>query len=342
MVAEFAPDATPTQQRVIALVLGVLKATARVSPVPTAVAVRKLFEQTGAETAANLRRHAPVDVVVWPDEPYGEHADEVADIYVPARSATSGTRLPTVVWMHGGGFVGGSKEELAGWFRLVADAGLCVVAPRYTLAPKGRHPTPVRQVMSLLAHLQRDPARFHVDADRLVLAGDSAGAGIAAQGALVVTDPAFADRIGVAPTIDGAQLRATVLCCGLYDVLSLDDPTSPFAPFVDAIMWAYAGQRRWREDPDFVSTLSLPGHVTAAFPPTFVTVGNADPLAAQSHGLVESLDAAGVIHEALHYPTDHQPPLEHEYQFDLDLADARSAFAAISDFIHRHTESPST
>jgi acetyl esterase/lipase len=337
MVAEFAPDATPAQQRMISVVLGVLKATARVSPVPTAVAVRKLFEQTGAETAANLRRHAPVDVVVWPDEPYGEHADEVADVYVPARSGTAGTRLPTVVWMHGGGFVGGSKEELAGWFRLVADAGFCVVAPRYTLAPKGRHPTPVRQVMSLLAHLQRDPDRLHVDADRLVLAGDSAGAGIAAQAALVVTEPDYSRLVGVASTIDASQLRATVLCCGLYDVTSLDDPTSPFAPFVDAIMWAYAGRRRWREDAAFVSTLSLPGHVTAAFPPSFVTVGNADPLAPQTEVFADSLAAAGVVLEALRYPAEHQPPLEHEYQFDLDLDAARSALAALTAFVHRHT-----
>ncbi|MCD9623968.1 alpha/beta hydrolase [Rhabdothermincola salaria] len=337
MLAEMVPDASPAQRTALAATIGALKASAKVSPVPIAFAVRKLFEQTGAETTATLRRHAPIDVVVWPDEPYGERPEEVADIFVPARSAGPGVQLPTVVWVHGGGFVGGSKEQLAGWFRILADAGFCVVAPRYSLAPRAHHPTPVRQVVAVLDHLRRDPVRLHVDPTRLVIAGDSAGAHIAAQAALVVTDPRFARRLGVRTTIDPAHLRATVLCCGIYDVAAMDDPTSPFGPFFDAVMWAYAGTRRWRLDQAFTLGTSLPGHVTAAFPPAFVTVGNADPLAPQSDELVGALEAAGVVHDALRFPGDHQPALEHEYQFDLDLDDARLALDRMVAFVRAHT-----
>ena len=41
-----------------------------------------------------------------------------------------------VVWMHGGGFVGGTKEELAGYFKLLASNGFAVVAaPLLTAGP---------------------------------------------------------------------------------------------------------------------------------------------------------------------------------------------------------------
>jgi acetyl esterase len=43
--------------------------------------------------------------------------------------------LPLVVWVHGGGFVGGTKDELAGYFKLLAGDGLALAAPRYSLTP---------------------------------------------------------------------------------------------------------------------------------------------------------------------------------------------------------------
>ena len=62
---------------------------------------------------------------------------------------------------------------------------------------------------------------------------------------------------------------------------------------------------------------------------------DADPLAEHSRHLVDALQSEGVDVDALFYPPDHQPALPHEYQFDLDLADARTAFARLVDFFTR-------
>ena len=51
--------------------------------------------------------------------------------------------------------------------------------------------------------------------------------------------------------------------------------------FVNAAAWAYSGRRDWREDERF-RTMSLPPHLTPAFPRTFISAGNADPLEPQS------------------------------------------------------------
>ena len=81
----------------------------------------------------------------------------------------------------------------------------------------------------------------------------------------------------------------------------------------------------------------MTAHLTEAFPPTFLTVGNADPLEAQSHALRTLLESRGVEVDALLYAPDHEPALEHEYQFDLELEDARIALKRLVEFLGRVT-----
>ena len=66
------------------------------------------------------------------DEPYGDGPGERLDVYRPQGAGP----LPTVVWIHGGGWIGGSKEELANWCRLIAGHGFAVVAVGYSLRPR--------------------------------------------------------------------------------------------------------------------------------------------------------------------------------------------------------------
>jgi acetyl esterase/lipase len=163
-----------------------LRASLWVSPRPAALVVRRVFAVGGAKTAEALDRHAPGDVIALLDERYRDEPDMLLDVYRPA-SATS--PLPLLLRVHGGGFVGGAKEELAGYFKLLAHAGYVVVGPRYSLAPERHYPTPPRQMMHALGYLISISDRLLIDADRIALAGDSAGAHIAAQLAAVVTAP---------------------------------------------------------------------------------------------------------------------------------------------------------
>jgi acetyl esterase/lipase len=149
-----------------------------------------------------LAGHAPEGIERLADEPYGDGPDAVLDVY-----HRTGARCPapTIVWVHGGAFVGGSKEELRHWFELLADAGYTVVAPRYSLAPESTYPTPVRQVMAVLGHVCAHAGRLRVDPHRLVLAGDSAGAQLAAQVATLVTSPVYAEQVGIEAHIGGGS-----------------------------------------------------------------------------------------------------------------------------------------
>ncbi len=101
---------------------------------------------------------------------------------------------------------------------------------------------------------------------------------------------------------------------------------------VRAVGWAYSGSREYRNDERFVSSTTLARHVSEAFPPTFITAGNADPLLAQSRSLVAALESKGVPVETLFYPDDHQPALGHEYQFDISLPDGRATLERLTTF----------
>ena len=307
-----------------------------VTPRPMALLIRAVFTQGGEGFARSLDAQAPQDVRVVVDERYGTDPDARLDVYTPAQAAERGESLPTVVWIHGGSWVGGSKEELGGYFRRIAAGGFTVAAIAYPLAPESRYPTPLRHAMSALAYLQEHADRLCVDPSRLLIAGDSAGAQITAQVATIVTNPAYGETVKVAPTIAPAQLGGVILCCGPYD-LTLFREDSPLKDFITATMWAYSGTRRFREDPYFFPTMSVVNHVTVAFPPAFITVGNADALAPHSTALATALRAKGVEVETLFYPSDHLPALGHEYQFSIELEDARSALERLLAFCHNRT-----
>ena len=309
-----------------------LRASLVFSPRPAALIVRRVFASGGARTAELLNRHAPDDVTRLVDERYGDEPDMLLDVFRP--SGTS-ERLPLLLWVHGGGFVGGSKDELAGYFKVIAARGFAVAAPRYSLAPEHRYPTPPRQVMQALEYLQANAEHYSIDVDRIALAGDSAGAHIAAQVGALVTTPGYADAVGVAPTIAPAQLRSLVLACGPYDLALARDAGSPAGHrFIQIVLWAYSGTRHFLDDPAFAAW-SITDHVTSAYPATLLTVGNADPLQPHSRLLAEKLLSVGVEAEMLFFPADHEPQLGHEYQFDLDGEAGRLFLERMLDFLRQ-------
>jgi acetyl esterase/lipase len=301
-----------------------------VSPRPGALVLRRAFAANGAAIAAALAKHVPPGIEAVLDEPYGAGLDERLDVYRPAGDGP----LPAVVWIHGGGWIGGSKEELANWCRLIAGEGFAVASVGYSLAPAHRYPTPVRQALAALAHVQANAERLGLDPGWIVLAGDSAGAHIAAQVALIATDPAYAQAVGLESTLAPERLRGVVLACGPFDLSHATGSTPAGTHFLTTVLWAYSGRRRFGEDPN-LALASVTDHVTERFPPAFVTVGNADPLRVHSEALVRRLEARGVEVDTLFWPDDHDPPLAHEYQFDLDAEAGRYAFDRMVAFLRQ-------
>lgn len=303
----------------------------KLSPWPSVWLIRYAFDSDAAKRNAAAEAKRPADVAEIRDEHYGVGADETLDVYFPASTAADAT-LPAIVWIHGGAFVAGDKADVAAYLRLLAQRGYATVGINYTIAPRGVYPTPVLQSNRALAFVQREAARFHVDANRIVLAGDSAGSQIVAQLAAAISDPAYAKRVGMTPALARDHLRGVVLFCGAYDADKVNRD-GPFGWFIDTSLWSYFGAKNIAADDPRMTDFAVNRHVTAAFPPTFVSAGNADPLAPQSVLMADALRVAGVSVDTLFFPKDYKPPLGHEYQLDTESLAGRTAFDTLVAFL---------
>lgn len=290
----------------------------QLSPWPSALVIRAAFDK-GANTASQaLAKHVPPGVTARLNERYdAADPDASLDVFYPSEIENGERALTTVVWVHGGGWISGSKNQIANYAKILAGNGYTVAGVDYSVAPGKTYPTPLRQVNAALAYLQRNAKRLHVDASRFVLAGDSGGAHIAAQVANLVSSPAYATALGIAPSIRRPQLRGVILYCGGYDFWKIDFD-GPFGEFMHTALWSYFGRKDFPDHPLF-ATASVSGYLTADFPPAFISVGNADPLAPQSRALAVALAARGVRIDSLFFPDDYAPALAHEYQFNLDI-----------------------
>ena len=95
------------------------------------------------------------------------------------RASATGEASPCVVLIHGGGWDGGDRTELAGLNRWLAARGVAVAAFDYRLAPAHPWPAQAEDLRVGVAWRRANAARLGVDPERLTLVGRSAGAQIA-------------------------------------------------------------------------------------------------------------------------------------------------------------------
>lgn len=99
----------------------------------------------------------------------------------PAGTGAGGA--PCVVLVHGGGWDGGDRTELAGLNRWLAARGVAVAAFDYRLAPEFPWPAQAEDLRVVIKWIRANAARFGVDPDRITLLGRSAGGQIAVAAA---------------------------------------------------------------------------------------------------------------------------------------------------------------
>lgn len=316
----------------LALPAAAIVLASRLSPWPGALLVKHLFARGDARTSMRLEKHVPAGICARCGLRYGPGHSEVLDLY---RRTDAPAGQPTVVWVHGGGWVGGQRQSVANYLKVLAGNGCTTVALGYATASRSAsYPTPVRQVNAALEYLRLHANALGIDAHRMILAGSSAGAQISAQVGLLATDVVYARQLGIAPSVASTQLRGLMLLSGAFDIHGVGENW-----FVNSLLWAYTGKRRFRSDAQ-LQLMAITPHVSRRFPPSFIASGNGDPLQSQARALAARLRLLGVVHHSQFYPADLQPALPHEYQFDLDRAQGRQILQDMLAFITRHAGSP--
>ncbi|WP_160317931.1 MULTISPECIES: alpha/beta hydrolase [Arthrobacter] len=313
---------------------GTLAATAiHKDPRPSALFIRGVFSSGGKVQLRTLRKHVPSGGVrAHRSLPYlGRSGRQSMDLFLPMD--TGDGPHPVVVWVHGGAWISGSKENVAPYLEILSGQGYAVAGAGYSISPEASYPQAVIELNQALGYLREHAGEYGLDPDRIVLAGDSAGAQLAAQLALIITDPDYAGRTGVTPAAAPEHLRGMLLFCGVYDLKTMSKLTGPLGWGFRTALWAYTGSKDWASTPA-AEHMSIVDHVSAKFPPSFISGGNGDYLTEQqSKPLADRLEQLGVPVVRRFWPKDHKPALGHEYQFKLQLREARMALAETLNFL---------
>ena len=194
---------------------------------------------------------------------------------------------PTVVLIHGGGWVAGDVDTYDGFARQIAKrSGLRCLSIDYALAPEQPFPAALDDCIAAVRWAASEGAGLGIDPARIALIGDSAGANLALAVCLALRDAG------------AALVRGAALVYGGY---SLDfDAPSVRAYGNGQYFLSAADMARYRDDylPDWAdreNPLAVPILADLQdLPPLHIAVGEFDPLRNDSERLAERAKAAGV------------------------------------------------
>ncbi|CAK15986.1 alpha/beta hydrolase [Pseudomonas entomophila] len=257
------------------------------------------------------REFASSSAILDPSPPA---ALEVTELSIVARDgATLAARLyrgegprpaaqPTILYLHGGGYVVGSLDSHDSVCRrLAADGRFAVLAADYRLAPEQRFPTASNDVLDVADWLAAQASTLGLDAARVAVAGDSVGATLATVLALAAqkgeTRLAPVAQMLFYPVTDTSRERDSYV--RYAEGYLLESATLRW--FYDLYLAEPRQRLDWRASPLLIE--QLPAQV-----PSFVSLAGHDPLYDEGLAWAERLQASGT-----EVTLDLQPQLTHDF-----------------------------
>ena len=240
-----------------------------------------------SETAA-WASHVSNEYRVIPNVTYhvASSFENRVDLYLPRETAGP---TPVLMYIHGGGWVGGNKE--ANVLRLLPylDMGWAVVNVQYRLGRVARAPAAVEDCLCALQWVKRNADTYNFDASRIVVTGNSAGGHLALTTGMVNKESGLdlecqlQEELGVAAIINWY---------GITDVGDLiqGENTKSYA-----VRWLGSLPDRL----DVARRVSPLSYVREGLPPILSIHGDADGIVSHQHALKlhEELERAGVSNE---------------------------------------------
>lgn len=215
----------------------------------------------------------------------GPARDIPVRVYVP-QGCDAMTKLPIVLFVHGGGFVSGDFETHDVLARAIANGtGALAVAVDYRLAPEHPYPAGLDDVYATLSWLAEHGDQMGGDSRALIVCGDSAGANLATEAAMLARDrrgPKIAAQWLMYPTVSNKMDTASWRLLGHTNFLTREVMASVIASYVPSGMSPTS--------PEVAPLWSM----HKGLPPAFIQVGELDPLRDENVDYATALRNAGV------------------------------------------------
>ena len=229
------------------------------------------------------------------------------DVTVPLGSGP----FPVMVYIHGGAWIWGSPVTHRKLTHRLAQQGFLTLSVDYRLAPEAPFPAGLNDCIHAVHFAAEFASKWGGDSDRIVIAGDSAGANLAA-----------ATAIELASSIGTPDIRGVGLLYGVYDFRSGEAPD----PVTTLLYDAYLGDlSHLVEDPRVSPVMKV-----ASLPPAFIAVGTEDELIEDAENLTAEMTAVGKPYNYKIYPG-----MPHAFSQMEFLPFAKTSISDMADYLHK-------
>lgn len=239
----------------------------------------------------------------------------VLDLYLPGDAVPPATGYPAIVYIHGGGWIGGHTRHsgaFANWPKTLASIaanGYVVASVEYRLSGEAPFPAAFEDVQSAIRWLRGNAGRFSIDKDRFMAWGGSAGGQLAALAATACgnmpldtnslrSDPATREPAEPTTTPESPCLQGAMIWYGVLDFSDLvptvaSESSATALPFVLA---QYLDCQEGLCDADTTTAASPLRHLDPKDPPMLLIHGADDVVVSvkQSEKMHQALQDAGV------------------------------------------------
>ncbi|MGB6220426.1 alpha/beta hydrolase fold domain-containing protein [Haloferula sp.] len=154
------------------------------------------FQQVAANFIAPPPAQAP-DASGLKNLNYASNGDarQTLDVYLPEKP--SNKKLPLVVYIHGGGWMSGNKEQGKSIAKLITSTGQYAAASiNYRLTQQAFWPAQIHDCKAAVRYLRANAKKFGIDPDRIAVMGHSAGGHLAAMLGTTANAPELEGQVG--------------------------------------------------------------------------------------------------------------------------------------------------
>jgi acetyl esterase/lipase len=210
---------------------------------------------------------------------YGPEPHQLLDLYLPARSRPEHP-VPTIVYLHSGGWIAGSRTDVATLALAQLARGYAVASVDYQLATpggSGSFPAAVYDVKRAIRFLKAGAERWRLDPARMILMGTSAGGHLAALSAASVgrLEPQVAGPLAAV----NSRVAAVVDIVGITDFTTFSvTPHGWAAPLTAEFLGCEMRNGRAACPANRLRDASVAPYASAASPPIFMAYGAKDTL----------------------------------------------------------------
>jgi acetyl esterase/lipase len=210
------------------------------------------------------------------------------DVYTP--KGASGP-LPTIIDIHGGGWLYGFKEINKEYCYHLAQKGFTVISINYRLFPEVSLPKPVQDIFEAFMYVNDNAKQLGVDLNNIFLTGDSAGAYYCALALGIYADEELAKLYEVKPSI---KIKAVGYTCGIFEPSYMEKiitslPKTYLSLFFDK-------QKDYKKH-KLYSSIDIKNHKLELFPPQFLSSNFKDIFVRNTENFKKVLDDKGIKFE---------------------------------------------